>query len=52
MGKLDRAAGDPFAFVLDPYILPMNNIAERGLREIVVTGRHAGPSGWSRPWSR
>ena len=36
MGKLDRAAGDLFEFVLDPTIPPTNNIAERGLREIVV----------------
>ena len=36
MGKLDRAAGDLFEFVLDPAIPPTNNIAERGLREIVV----------------
>ena len=36
MGKLDRAAGDLFEFVLDPRIPPTNNIAERGLREIVV----------------
>ena len=36
MGKLDRAAGDLFEFVVDPTIPPTNNIAERGLREIVV----------------
>ena len=36
MGKLDRAAGDLFEFVLDPRIPPTNNIAEHGLREIVV----------------
>ena len=36
MGKLDRAAGDLFEFVVDPRIPPTNNIAERGLREIVV----------------
>ena len=36
MGKLDRASGDLFQFVLDPRIPPTNNMAERGLREIVV----------------
>ena len=36
MGKLDRAAGDLFEFAVDPSIPPTNNIAERGLREIVV----------------
>ena len=36
IGKLDRAADDLFEFVLDPRIPPTNNIAERGLREIVV----------------
>ena len=30
------AAGDLFEFVVDTRILPTNNIAERGLREIVV----------------
>ena len=36
MGKLNRASGDLFQFVLDPRIPPTNNAAERGLREIVV----------------
>ena len=36
MGKLDRASGDLFQFVLDPRIPSTNNAAERGLREIVV----------------
>ena len=36
MGKLYRASGDLFQFVLDPRIPPTNNAAERGLREIVV----------------
>ena len=36
MGKLDRAAGDLFQFVLDRRIPPTNNAAERGLREIMV----------------
>ncbi len=36
MGRLDRAAGDLFEFVAGPLIPPTNNIAERGLREIVV----------------
>ena len=36
MGKPGRAAGDLFEFVVDPRIPPTNNIAERGLREIVV----------------
>ena len=35
-GKLNRASGDLFQFVLDPRIPPTNNAAERGLREIVV----------------
>ena len=36
MGKLNRAAGYLFESVVDPTIPPTNNIAERGLREIVV----------------
>ena len=54
MGKLDRAAGDLFVFVLDPRIPPTNNIAERGLREIVVHRKIRGAiraaetmSGWA-----
>ena len=34
--KLEGAADDLFAFVLDPRVQPTNNAAERGLREIVV----------------
>ena len=34
--KLEGAADDLFAFVLDPRIQPTNNAAERGLREIVI----------------
>ena len=36
LGKLEGAADDLFAFVLDPRIQPTNNAAERGLREIVI----------------
>ena len=42
MGKLDRAAGYLFEFVVDPRIPPTNSIAERGLREIVVHGKIRG----------
>ncbi len=36
MGKPGRAAGNLSGFVLNPRIPPTNNIAERGLRKIVV----------------
>ena len=36
IGKINNAGSDLFRFVLNPNIQPTNNVAERGLREIVV----------------